>query len=154
MFGRIKKWMGIKGTKLRLHLLPAYPTNVETINGELEIFAKSPQRVTGLEIKFYETYARGKGEKKRIDEYLLGTWVYDEPFDIDEQTSKMILFKLEYEAVKSNMDKIADKGPLRRGLVNLAKSFRSVSSEYRLEAEATVEGLNWKPFTSEKVKFQ
>lgn len=154
MFGRLKKWMGIEGAKLRLHILPSYPLDVNTINGEIEIYSQSPQKVLSVQIKFYELYSRGKGEEKRIDEFLLGTWLLNEPFLIDEKKPKIQFFKLEFEKMNSNMDKIANKGIVRKGLVRFAKSMKGISSDYRIEAEAEVAGLNWKPFAKSKVVFQ
>ena len=145
--------MGVEGTKLRLHVLPSYPHDVATINGEIEAYSKSPQKILSIEIKLYEVYSHGRGDEKRIDEYLLGTWTSNESFWIDDQKPQLQLFKLSFDPVQSNMDKIASKGPLRRGLVQLAKSMKGVSSDYRLEAEAVVEGLKWKPFTKTKIQF-
>lgn len=153
MFGRVKKWFGIEGTKLRFHVLPTYPSNVETINGEIEAHSKRPETVLSIKIKFIEVYSRGRGDEKRIDEYLLGTWEYNEPFEISEGNSKMILFKLEFKPIESEMDKRANKGALRKGLVNLMKSMKGVSSDYRLEAEAVVEGNTWNPVAKTKIVF-
>jgi len=153
MFGRVKKWFGIEGTKIRLHVLPSYPEDVTTINGEIEVFSKRPERVLSIHLKFIEVYSRGRGEEKRIDEYVLGTWDFREPFDVKEGDSKMIFFKLEYEAVQSAMDKRASKGPLRRGLVGLMKSMKGVQSDYRIEAEAVVEDNTWNPVAKAKIVF-
>lgn len=153
MFGRVKKWFGIEGTKIRLHVLPSYPEDVTTINGEIEVFSKRPERVLSIHLKFIEVYTRGRGDEKRIDEYLLGTWDFLEPFEVKEDDSKMIFFKLEYEAVESAMDKRASKGPLRKGLVSLMKSMKGVQSDYRIEAEAVVEDNTWNPVAKAKIVF-
>ena len=153
MFGRVKKWFGIEGTKIRLHVLSAYPKEVETINGEIEVYSKRPETVTSIKLKFIEIYTRGRGEEKRIDEYLLGTWEYNEPFEVSEGNSEMVFFKLSFDPVKSAMDKRADKGFLRRGLVGLMKSMKGVSSDYRIEAEAIVEGTTWNPIAKAKIVF-
>ena len=153
MFGRVKKWFGIEGTKLRLHVLPSYPSDVKTINGEVEVHSKRPEKVLSIRLKFIEIYTRGRGDEKRIDEYLLGTWEHNEPFEVREGNSKMVFFKLEFEPVQSSMDKRAAKGPLRKGLVGLMKSMKGVSSDYRIEAEAVVEDNTWNPVAKAKIVF-
>ena len=153
MFGKVKKWFGIEGTKIRLHVLPTYPSTVETINGEIEVYSKRPEKVLSIKLTFTEIFTRGRGDEKRIDEYLLGTWEYNEPFMVDEENPKMIFFKLEFDPVQSAMDKRASKGPLRKGLVNLMKSMKGVSSDYRLDAEAIVEDNSWNPITKAKIVF-
>lgn len=153
MFGRVKKWFGIEGTKIRLHVLPSYPIDVKTINGEIEIYSKRPEKVLSIKLKFIEVYTRGRAEEKRIDEFLLGTWEHNEPIDVSDGNSTMLLFKLEFDPVQSAMDKRAGKGPLLRGLVNVMKSMKGVQSDYRIEAEAIVEDNTWNPLAKAKIVF-
>ncbi|BDS12589.1 hypothetical protein [Aureispira anguillae] len=153
MFGKVKKWFGIEGTKIRLHVLPTYPHDVETINGEIEVYSKRPEKVLAIKLKFIEVYTRGRGEEKRIDEYLLGTWEYNKAIEVSDGNSQMLFFKLEFNPVESAMDKRASKGPMRRGLVRLMKSMKGVQSDYRIEAEAIVEGGAWNPITKAKIIF-
>lgn len=153
MFGRVKKWFGIEGTRIRLHVLPSYPSNVTTINGEIEVYSKRPEKVLAIRLQFVEIYTRGRGEAKRIDEYLLGTWECNDPIEVSEGNPQMVFFKMEFEPVESAMDKRAAKGPLRRNLVKLMKSMKGVQSEYRIEAEAIVEGNTWNPIAKAKIVF-
>jgi hypothetical protein len=154
MFGKIKNWMGIEGAKIRLQVLPSYPSGIETINGELEIYSKRPQRILQIEIKLYEIYSHGTKSDKRIDEYLLGTWESDQSIAVDDNKTENVFFKLPYQPLESNMDKIANKNTLFKGLVSVAKSLKGVKSEYKLEARVTVEGLNWQPFTKTMIRFE
>lgn len=153
MFGRVKKWFGIEGTKIRLHVLPSYPRNVKTINGELEIYSKRPEKVLAIQLKFIEVYTRGRAEEKRIDEFVLGTWESHELIEVSDGNSHTLLFKLEFDSVQSAMDKRAGKGPLLRGVVNLMKSMKGVKSDYRIEAEAIVEDNTWNPLSVAKIQF-
>ena len=153
MFGKVKKWFGIEGTKIRLHVLPTYPGDVETINGEVEVHSKRNEKVLAIKLKFIEIYTRGRGLEKRIDEYLLGTWELNEPFEVSEGNAQMIFFKLEFKPVQSAMDARASKGFLRKGLVGLMKSMKGVSSDYLLKAEAIVEDNSWNPAAKAKIVF-
>lgn len=154
MFGKVKKWFGIEGTKLRFHVLPQYPNDVKTINGELEVHSKRQERVQHITIKFIEVYSRGRGDEKRINEYELGTWQHKEAFEVREGNPKMLFFKLAFKPVQSPMDQRAAKGFLQRNFIGLMKSMKGVSSEFYLIAEATVEGNSWKPTTKTKIKFE
>jgi len=153
MFGRVKKWFGIEGTKIRLHVLPSYPRNVETINGEIEIHSKRPEKVLAIQLKLIEVYTRGRAEEKRIDEFVLGTWEYNELIEVSDGNSTTLLFKLEFDPVESAMDKRAAKGILFRGVVHLMKSMKGVESDYRIEAEALVEDNTWNPLATAKILF-
>ncbi len=153
MFGRVKKWFGIEGTKIRLHVLPTYPRDVETINGEIEIYSKRPEKVLSIKLKFIEVYSRGRAEEKRIDEFLLGTWEHNEPIEVSDGNNQMIFFKLKCKPVESAIDKRASRGPLRKGLVSLMKSIKGVQSDYRVEAEAIVEDNSWNPIAKAKIIF-
>jgi hypothetical protein len=153
MFGRVKKWFGIEGTKIRLHVLTSYPRDVKTINGEIEVYSKRPEKVLSIQLKFIEVYTRGRAEEKRIDEFVLGTWEYKEPIEVSDGNSKTLLFKLEYDPVESAMDKRAGKGSLFRGVVSLMKSMKGVQSDYRIEAEAIVEDNTWNPLAKAKILF-
>lgn len=154
MFDKIKKWMGIEGAKIRLQVLPYYPREVETINGELEIYAKRPQQIIQIEINMYEIYTHGTKDDPRIDQYLLGTWKSNQQILVNEDSPKNVFFQLPYNRIESNMDKLANKGTLFKGIVSVAKSLKGVKSEYKLEAKITVDGLNWQPFTKTTIRFE
>ena len=153
MFGRVKKWFGIEGTKIRLHVLPSYPQEVETINGEIEVHSKRTETVLAIKLKFVEVYTRGRGDEKRIDEYLLGTWEINEAFEVSEGNSEIILFKMKFESVNSPMDKRASKGFLQKSFIGIMKSVKGVSSDYFIEAEAIVEDNSWNPVAKAKIVF-
>ncbi len=153
MFGRVKKWFGIEGTKIRLHVLSSYPREVETINGEIEVHSKRTERVLSLKLKFMEVYTRGRGDEKRIDEYLLGTWEMNEAFEVSEGNTEMVLFKMKFEPLNSPMDKRASRGFLQKSFVGLMKSMKGVSSDYFIEAEAIVEDNSWNPVAKVKIVF-
>lgn len=154
MFGTIKKWMGIEGVRLRLHLLSAYPKTVETINGEVELYAKSNTIVRNIRLQLIETYTRGKAEEKRVDEYLMGTWELDQPLHMREGENQRLLFKLPFEWLESPMDRRAKSNPLLKGMVSLMKNRKGVLSEYRLEAQVEVEGQGWSEPSRTRISFE
>lgn len=153
MFGTVKKWFGIEGTRIRLHTLPIYPNTVETINGEIEIYAKDTETVQSIHLKFIEIYTRGKGDAKRIDEYELGTWTYEQPLTLVNGERQLIPFKLVFDPLQSAMDRRAQNVPLLKGVFSLMKNLKGVQSDYRLEAKAFIEGNTWHPVAKTKITF-
>jgi hypothetical protein len=153
MFGRVKKFFGLGGVKIKLMPLEVYPKKVDTINGELEISSKDYNTVSYIRIKLIERYERGRGENKKIDEYELGEWVHNEEIKMDQDETKVIFFKLPFEFQMSNIEKMGSRGFLGRGLANLAKSMKGAKSIYRLEAEAVVEGSKTNPYDKAKIQF-
>lgn len=153
MFGTVKKWLGMEGTRIRLHTLPVYPHTVKTINGEIEVYAKSTETIQSIRLKFIEVYTRGKGEAKRIDEYELGTWIHEQPLTLTYGEHHMIPFKLAFEPLQSAMDKRAQSAPLLKGVVSLMKNLKGVQSDYYIEAEASVKGHTWHPVAKAKIVF-
>ncbi len=154
MFGRVKKWFGLDGVKIKLMPLEVYPRKVDTINGELEIVAKGEQTVTHVRIQLIERYERGRGENKKIDEYLLGEWTHEEDIQVSPEAPKIIFFKLPFEFQMSNVEKLGNRGFLGRGIASFAKSLKGAKSIYRLEAEAVVSGSKTNPYDKAKIQFQ
>lgn len=153
MFGRVKKWFGLGGVKIKLMPLEVYPRKVDTINGELELSAKQPNLVTYIRIRLIERYERGRGENKKIDEYELGEWIHKEKIELEDEETKVIFFKLPFKFQLSNIEKMGNRGFLGKGIANFAKSIKSAKSTYRLEAEAVVEGSKSNPYDKAKIKF-
>lgn len=153
MFESFKNFFGVDSVKIVLNLLPAYPSNVSTINGEVEIRSTSNKIISQINLKLVEIYSRGAGQEKKVDEYDLGFLQINDTIEIIAAQPKQVFFKLPFELQKSNMDKVADANFLLKGLVNFAKSFKSVKSEYELIAEAVVEGSNLRPFAKKQLIF-
>lgn len=146
MFGRVKQWFGIEGLKLKVDLADEYDLDEGQITGELLLTSMRPQRITFLQVRLKERYARGRGSSRKVDTYLLGKWNYDRTFDIDKENSGILKFDIPYEALKSNIDEMVDsRNPLRSGLARVAKRFKAVESAYFIEVEAVVEGTKVNP---------
>lgn len=145
--------MGIEGVRLRLHVLSSYPRTVDTINGELELYAKSNTLVRNVRLTFIETYTRGKAEEKRVDEYTLGTWELGEPLALREGDNHRLIFKMPFEWLDSPMDRRAKTNPLFKGMVALMKNRKGVQSEYRIEAQIQVDGQPWSEPSRTRIEF-
>ncbi len=152
MFGKVKKWLGIEGVKLELILPDMAFEQVGAVSGKIRFYSKNTQTVTGIRLVMIEKYSRGRGKERLVDEYLLGEATLDDRFDVPAEDVLEVDFTLPFELVKSRVDEFGDKNFLTGGLVKLAKTLRNVHSEYRIEAEAKVEGTALNPFDRKALK--
>lgn len=147
MLGKVKKWLGIEGVKLELVLPPDFNPRKGRLEGTVKLMSKNPQTVTGINIALIEKYARGRNEEQLIDEYELGTLLLKNRIEVPGDGEVIeVPFVLVYELVKAPIDEFGNKNPLYEGLAWAARKFRNVRSEYRVEAEANIQGVGLNPF--------
>ncbi len=146
MIGKMKKWLGIEGVKLEIQVSDDVSASGGTVRGMLRLQSMNTQTVTQIKLLLIETYSRGRGESRITDEYLMGSLVLDDIFDVPPETLVERPFILHFAELKSDVDSFGDKNLLYNGLARLARLTRAVKSEYRLEAEARVRGVALNPF--------
>ncbi|MCB0680024.1 MAG: hypothetical protein KDC32_03565, partial [Saprospiraceae bacterium] len=126
----------------------------QRIDGSIRLYSKNEQTVTAVKVVLIEKYSRGRGKEKLTDEYQLGEINLNKRFKVPAEGMIEIDFSLPYSTVKSDMDDLADKNLLAGGLVKAMKFFEKVQSEYRLEAEAKVEGVALNPFDRKVIELK
>ena len=146
MFGKVKKWLGIEGVKVELVLPEMVFEEVGAVSGQLVFHSKNQQTVRSVNLKLIEKYSRGRGQEKLVDEYLLGEINLKQRIEVPAEEPIAVDFTLPFLLQKSGVDEFGDKNFLTGGLVSLAKKLQSVNSEYRIEADADVEGTALNPF--------
>ena len=144
MIGKVKKWLGIEGVKLELLVSNPFRPTAGLLAGTLRIQSKTAQRVTAIRFIMIERYSRGRGADRLIDEYQIGALMVPMDLGIIPGQVTDIPFTLSYQVNESNMDQL-EHHLLLKGLARLAKLAHQVKSEFRLEAEATVEGAAMQP---------
>ncbi len=152
MFGKVKKWLGIEGVKLELAIPEMAFEQVGAISGQILFHSKNAQTVTSIRVVMIERYTRGRGKDKLIDEYLLGEITLKERIEVPAEQVIAIDFTLPFEMVKAPIDEFASRSFLNKGIAKLAKTFRNTKSEYRIEAEARVEGTALNPFDVKSIE--
>ena len=151
MFGKVKKWLGIEGVKLEL-LLPEEAFEKEgVVNGAMRFQSMNQQTVTEVKIVLIERYSRGRGAEKLIDEYELGSIVLRQTIEVPANEPIEIDFTLPFAIPRSDIDQFGKRNFLFGGLAKVAKMTRAVKSEYRIEAEARVQGVALNPFDKKVV---
>ncbi|MBI1225543.1 MAG: hypothetical protein GC192_09940 [Bacteroidetes bacterium] len=154
MFGKVKKWLGIEGVKVELLLPEMAFEEVGAVSGQMLFHSKNRQLVTGVRLKMIEKYSRGRGNEKLVDEYQLGQIALKQKIEVPADEPIAVEFTLPFQIHKSSVDEFGDKNFLTNGLVSLAKKVQAVNSEYRIEAEADVEGTVLNPFAKKIIKLR
>ncbi len=151
MFGKVKKWLGIEGVKLELMLPEEVIAEQGVLRGVLKFTSMNDQTVSYIKVVLVEKFSRGRGEEKLIDEYELGTIELDKNIEVPANEPVEIDFQLPFDLMKSEMDEMQDKNILFKGIVKTAKWIRGVNSEFRVIAEAKVNGVALDPFDKKTV---
>jgi hypothetical protein len=112
------------------------------------------QVVTKIKVVLIETYSRGRGKEKRVDEYELGNLELQEDISVIAGEEVDVEFSLSYKLVRSEMDELEKSNFLLSPFVKAAKKLSAVKSEYRIEAEAKVKGTALNPFDRKEVKIK
>ncbi len=147
MLGKVKQWLGIEGVKLELLLPPDFDPRMGSLSGRIRLTSKHAQTVSAIKIVLVEKYSRGKDESQLVDEYELARQIVTDLIEVPaEGVPVEISFRIAFDPIPSPMDRFGDKNPLYGGLAWAAKKLRHVQSEYRLEAEAQVQGVGLNPF--------
>ncbi|MCC6725526.1 MAG: sporulation protein [Saprospiraceae bacterium] len=152
MFGKVKKWLGIEGVKVELVLPEMAFEEVGAISGQLVFHSKNAQIVTSVTLKMMEKYSRGRGQERLVDEYTLGEITLRQRIEVPVDEPIAVGFTLPFKLQKSNVDEFGEKNILTGGLVSLARKLQAVQSEFRIEAEADVEGTALNPFDKKNIK--
>jgi len=151
MFGKVKSWLGIEGVKLELSLPEELKYSDGLVTGKLFISSMNNHTVTSIQIKLIEKYSRGKKDEKLTDEYELGQIELQQNIEIPANKKVQLSFELPFTSRKSDMDELEESNILVGGLVKAAKWFEGVSSIYRVEASAKVDGVALDPFDKELI---
>ena len=76
MFGKVKKILGIEGVKLELILPDKISAVSGIITGIVKLTSISDDNIIeSIKINLVEKYARGRGENRLVNEYVMGELV-------------------------------------------------------------------------------
>lgn len=151
VFNKVKKWLGIEGVKMEIVLPEGLVKEDQLVTGEIKYSTMNTQRILTTKVKIYELYTRGRGKKKKTNEYLLGEVLLSDAFMVYPEEEKLVSFKLPFKLEKSEMDRMQDRGGFMGSFASIAKKTRGVKSEYKLVAEAEVAGTALSPFAESKI---
>lgn len=145
MIKKIKHALGIESVKIEVSLPEVVYKADAIIPVTIVYTTQSIAEIQSINIKFIEKYQRGRKDKKLINEYVVGKLDFTEDILISPEEPISKTYLLNFSIVDSEMDKLSDNNFVFKGLVKMAKFFKSVKSEYRIDAEAKVKGTKLNP---------
>ncbi|RMF00453.1 MAG: hypothetical protein D6772_06375 [Bacteroidetes bacterium] len=151
MIGKVKQWLGIEGVKLEIWVPPGQTLANRSLHGKIRLQSMHPQTVTGIRIVLIERYARGRGEDRLIDEFELGSTTINQTFTVAPEQAVVLDFQLPFQVVESEVDRWGKRNALNRQLARAARWLHKADSQYRVEAEAKVQGVALNPFDKKEV---
>ncbi|MFT6334994.1 MAG: hypothetical protein ACJATI_001740 [Halioglobus sp.] len=152
MLGKLKRVLGIEGVKVEMNIKMPIDKKEKVITGNLKFTTKSESVVKGITVKIVEKYSRGRGKDRLVDEYTIAQLELTDSFVISPEEIVEVPFSIMYEIALSEMDKMAKDNIVKRPFISFAKFLRKVKSEFRLVAEADVDGTTLSPFAKEMVE--
>jgi len=152
-FDKIKQFFGIGTLSVKLNVVPAtFKATDAEIKGSLLITAKSDQEIESVEVEFKEEWSKGKDENEVKKTFTLGTFKINQPFSMKKDEVKTIEFSIPFEMVKSDNDKLKEKGGVLGGLGKVGSFLDNEKSDYSLEATVDVKGATFDPSDSLSMK--
>ena len=136
MIKRIKNWLGIEGPKVKFQHEVLNDEN--RIVGSLSISTLNPSVILSLQIMLKEKYISGRGKHSKNQEFILGEKFIHEQLHLTANEQITIPFMVDYQKVKSGLDKIEERNLLFKPLTGLAKLIRGTQSTYFLEVHAEI----------------
>jgi len=94
MLGKVKKWFGIEGLKIAVKTEDSYKRKDKEVNGIILLHGKGDELVQSLRIKLVEKYARGRGQSRLIDEYLMADESFNNEYAVAAETTLEIPFTI------------------------------------------------------------
>ena len=146
MLNRLKNVLGVEGVSLALEVKPEFDLGSGRLGGALVISTLRPQTVRTLSLRLTERYTRGRGEHRRIDDYLLGELELDRSIDLKAGERVAVPFVLRFAARPSRLEEQLAAMPLLGSIVRRAAHLANgVQSVYTLTALASVAGVALDP---------
>lgn len=151
MIERVKNWLGIEGVKMELDIPLSIPADKYILYGILHFTSLREQYIESLSFSLIETYKRGRGDNKRINDNLLAHEIRDVQLHIREKSNYAYPFELNFNRFESNIDQLSKKLVLRP-FTKTVKWINGVKSSYVLHVSAQIKGNKLQPHIRQQIK--
>lgn len=146
MLDRLKNVLGVEGVSLGLDVPAEFASDGGRLAGALLISTIRPQTIRALTLRLTERYTRGRGEHRRIDDYLLGQLELERTIALVAGEQVRIPFVLPFAARPSLLEARAASVPVLGSIVRRAAHLANgVHSVYTVTALASVAGVALDP---------
>ena len=144
-FDKIKQFFGIGTLSVKLNVPTTFSAKEGVLKGALTITGKSDQDIVSVEIELQEKWSKGKGDDVTEKTFTLGQIKMNEAFSVKKDEVKTINFEVPYEIIKSDNDKLKEKGGVLGGLGKMGSFLDSEKSEFTVIATVDVKGATFDP---------
>lgn len=155
MLDRLKTYLGVEGVRLEVKLADPVRRSDGIVSGVVTLSTLRSQCVDSLSLRLTERYARGRGDHKRIDEYLLGESEVDCSIPVAPGEFVDVPFSLSFAERRTPLERQVDRlGPLASPVARLARLSYAATSTYELTAAASISGVALQPVCSVALEFE
>ncbi len=152
LFGAIKNKLGIGGVSIDFTVPSQIEKSAKQFSGNIKLTTKSEQEVVKMEAILKEEFSTGTGDNKTEKVFELGKWTNFDHFTIKPGEVKTFDFTVEFEELKSDMDKLSDKGGMLGGLGKGLKFMNQEKSKFFVEVNVDVKSAVLDPTERKDVK--
>ncbi len=146
MLDRLKTYLGVEGVRLELDVPVPPKRKLGIVAGTVSLSTLREQRVRTLSLRLTERYTRGRGERRRIDEYVLGQSEVTCDLAVVPGEAIDIPFTLHFAERRTPLEaQLQGLGPLATPLTKLAFLTHAAKSTYELSVTAAVSGVALEP---------
>jgi hypothetical protein len=152
IIAKIKQFFGIGGVDVSLAIPSQVPKASRVIDGQIQLTAKSDQHILSIEVKLMEDFSSGRGDDEETREFELGVLNMNQPFDIKAGETRTVPFRLPFEILKSNADKLKEKGGALGALGKVAAFANAEESSFKVTVEVDVKDTGFDPSASKEIE--
>lgn len=138
LFGAIKNKLGIGGVAIDFTVPSQIEKAKRSFDGKITVTTKSEQEIVKMEAILKEEFSTGIGDNKSSKVLELGKWTNFENFSIKPGDVKTFDFIVDFEEIKSDMDKLSEKGGMMGGLGKGLKFMNQEKSKFFVEVNVDV----------------
>lgn len=153
MIDRIKNWLGIEGVKIHLELPDTIRYDSGVIDGLLEFSTLREQEIQSIKFSLIETYRRGRGKEKRIDDHILAHEAKNVSIHITENSTYVYPFSISFTTLESRVDKLSHNS-LLKPFAGTLKWLNAAHSDYTLNVSVKVKGNKLNPHIKKEIEFK
>ena len=152
MFSNIRKLLGLGDFEVELLCSDKIDLSSKTLQGAIKIKSRKDNVLIRTEMQLIEDFKKGRGNDKKETELVWSLQNLDLDVYLPSGEFVVVPFRLEFEPILSNMDRIGNNFILR-GPVKIAKYIKGVSSTLRLDIRCCVRGVEASPIISKRLTY-
>ncbi len=145
LLDKIKQFFGVGTVSVKLSTPSTFSSKESVLKGSVTITAKSDQDIVSVEIELQEKWSKGKGDEVTEKTFTLGSLKMNEAFSMKKEEVKTINFEVPYDIVKSDNDRLKEKGGVLGGLGKMSSFLDNERSEFTVIATVDVKGATFDP---------